>query len=151
MRTSMRTRRRPAVGARLAGDTGSGDVLGLVLITPLVVAVALIVVLVGRRVDVASSVRSAAAAGAQAAVLERSAVAAEHSARAVATRMLEASATCGSVRVEVDTAAFGPSGSVTVIAGCRVDVSGLDMVAEGGDWTVSSAFASVDPFRWVNQ
>jgi hypothetical protein len=147
----MRSRRSPSPGTRLTGDVGSGDVLGLVLITPLLVALALVVVLVGRRVDVTASVRSAAAAGAQAAALERSAVAAEHSARVVAMRMLESAATCGQVRVEVDTEAFGPSGSVTVIAGCRVDVGGLEMVAEHGDWSVSSAVASVDPYRWVDR
>lgn len=143
------TDRRP--GGRGRGERGSGEVLGLVLITPLVVAVALIVVFVGRRVDAAATVRSAAAAGAQAAVLERSAAEADAAARIVASRMLDANPNCTSVRVEVDTAAFRPGGSVTVTAGCAVSASGVEPVVGRPTWAVSSAAATVDPYRWVQR
>ena len=143
------TGRRPR--CRLSGERGSGEVLGLVLITPLVVSVALIVVLVGRRVDVAATVRSAAAAGAQAAVLERSAMAADAAARIVTTRMLDASPNCASVRVEVDTGGFRPGGSVTVTAGCAVAATGVESVAGRPTWSVSSAAATIDPYRWVQR
>jgi len=132
-------------------ERGTGEVLGLVLITPLVVAVALIVVLVGRRVDVAASVRSAAAAGAQAAALERSPASAEHAGRVVARRLLDSTSTCGEVRVEVDTALFAPGGSVTVTAGCVVAVDGIESVSGSGEWSVSSAVATVDPYRSVQR
>ena len=138
-------------GDRLIGERGTGEVLGLVLITPLVVAVALIVVFVGRRVDVAATVRSAAAAGAQAAVLERSPAAANAAARIVTTRMLEATPTCASVRVEVDTGAFRPGGSVTVTAVCAVEVSGVESVTGRPTWSMSSAAATVDPYRWMQR
>jgi Flp pilus assembly protein TadG len=138
---------------RRCGDPerGTGDVLGLVLVAPLIVAVALVVVLVGRRVDVTSSVRSAAAAGAQAAALERTAVSAGHAGRVVASRMLDNTPTCGAVRVEVDTTAFAPGGSVTVVAGCAVSVRGVQPVVASGEWLVSTAVADIDPYRAVRR
>ena len=56
---------------RVWHDRGAADALGLVLIAPVMVGLAILVVSLGRGVDSQAQARSAAEAAAQAAVLER--------------------------------------------------------------------------------
>jgi Flp pilus assembly protein TadG len=125
----------------------------LVLIAPVAIGLAVLVVALGRGVDARAQVRSAAAAGAQAAALESNAWTAGRSARAVVSAMLVDTDACRSPRVGVEypsgtTIASSTSfGTVRVTVRCEVSGRGLELVAGGGQSEEFTATASVDLFR----
>jgi hypothetical protein len=123
---------------RFAGSSGSADAIGIVLIAPVMVGVGLLLTSIGNRVDAVSVSRSAAWAGAQAAVRERSPELAGSAARSAVSTSL-AGSSCGEPTVEVDLSEFMPGGRVTV----TVDCDGLS----GGAFSASSATATIDRFR----
>jgi Flp pilus assembly protein TadG len=129
-------------------DRGSADALGLALLAPAAIGLALVIVFLGRQVDSRATAQSAAEAAAQAAAQERTPAAAVAAARTVGTAMLVDTTSCSSPQVVVDTSAFRPGGRVAVTVSCSASVSGLQLIdppATGP--TVATAFATIDPFR----
>ena len=95
-------------------DRGSADALGLALLAPAAIGLALVIVFLGRGVDSRATVQSAAEAAAQAAAQERSPAAAVAAAQQVGAAMLVDPSSCSSPHVFVDTSAFEPGGQVAV-------------------------------------
>lgn len=134
-------------------DRGAADALGLVLIAPAVIGLAILVVALGRGVDARAQVRSAAEASAQAAALERNADLAAIAANNVARAMLVDSDTCSNpaVRVVYPQPASPRSGIsyglVEVTIECDVSDRGIEVVQSGSREQAVTAVASVDFFR----
>ena len=128
-------------------DRGAADALGLVLIVPVVLGLAVLVVALGRGVDARAQVRSAAESAAQAAALERNSVAATQAAQQVADAMLTDPDTCSNPNVMVDTADFRPGGAVGVTVQCSVSNRGIEAVQAGSREERVTAYASIDFFR----
>ena len=130
------------------GDRGSADALGLALLAPAAIGLAVVVVFLGRGVDSRATVQSAAEAAAQAAAQERSPAAAVAAAEQVGTAMLVDRSSCSSPLVLVDTSAFGPGGQVAVTVSCTVSVEGLELIDPPTPGpTTATAFAAIDPLR----
>jgi len=137
-----------AVADRAGPDRGSADALGLALIAPAAIGLALVIVFLGRGVDSRATVQSAAEAAAQAAAQERSPAAAVVAAEQVGAAMLVDRASCSSPDVFVDTSGFGPGGQVAVTVSCTVSVSGLEPIDPPAmEPTTATAFATIDPLR----
>ena len=134
-------------------DRGAADALGLVLIAPAVIGLAILVVALGRGVDARAQVRSAAEASAQAAALERDAGAATLAANNVARAMLVDSDTCSNPVVDVSYPQAGSPGPglsfglVEVTVRCQVLNRGVEVVQSGTREEAVTAIASVDLFR----
>jgi Flp pilus assembly protein TadG len=128
-------------------DRGAADALGLVLIAPAVVGLALLVVMLGRSVDARAQAQSAAEAAAQAAALERSPAAAEAAARRVAAVMLADHDSCATPAVRVDTSSFGPGGEVRVSVECHASARGIEAVQRSPRAFDATAVAHIDEFR----
>ena len=103
---------------RLRGEHGAAEALGLVLMTPMVVAVAVVVVLAGLRVDQASVARSLSHAAAQAAALERDPESARRAAEAVVSAMTDHDGTCPTPMINVDLSDHRADGSVSTMVRC---------------------------------
>ena len=116
-------------------DRGSADALGLALLAPAAIGLAVVIVFLGRGVDSRATVQGAAEAAAQAAARERSPVAAVAAAQQVGAAMLVDRSSCSSPQVFVDTSAFGPGGQVAVTVSCTVSSDGL----ESGNSLVATA------------
>lgn len=142
---------RPAMWWRVArDDRGSvavevaGFVLPVMLLAVLAVAAAFHLSI--SRLDV----QSAAAAGARAAALQRSATAAVTAAwDAAAADLAGRAVTCATLDVAVDTSRFTRGGSVTVTVTCQVDLSTLTRTTGiPGRYTArASSTAPVDTYR----
>lgn len=138
---------------KVPADRGAVDALGLVLIAPVAIGLAVLVVMLGRGVDARAQVRSAAAAGAQAAALEFDRDAAQRAARTVVEAMLVDADACRGPSVEVAYPVGSSAGAGTAFGTVRVtvrcDVSGRGLELVGGDGRVEefTATASVDLFR----
>lgn len=133
-------------------DRGAADALGLVLIAPAVLGLAVLIISLGRGVDATAQVRSAAESAAQAAALERSPAEAAAAARRAADAMLVDSANCSNPSVV--TAYQPPSesasgvhvGVVRVTITCEVSNRGVEVINQPYDETVT-AVATIDFFR----
>ena len=101
---------RPRV--RRPHDRGAAEALGLVLVAPVAIGLALLVVFLSRQVDSRAQVRTAAESAAQAAAQERSPAAAVAAARQVVDAMLTDPDTCDSPAADVDVTQFGSGGLV---------------------------------------
>lgn len=130
-------------------DQGAADALALALLAPVAVALALLVVFLGRQVDARAQVRSAAESAAQAAALERSPAAAEAAARGVAAVSFVDPDTCVDPEVVVDTSSFVPGGAVAVTIECEVSRRGLGPLDAPRRRFAATATATIDPFRSV--
>jgi Flp pilus assembly protein TadG len=129
-------------------DRGSGEVLGLVLVAPVAIALAVLVVFVGRQVDSRAQVHSAAEAAAQAAALERTPQAARDAAEAVIEAMVRDANTCPSLQMTLDPHDFRAGGSVSVTVTCATPTSGLELIVAPDDRTFTvTATATIDPYR----
>ena len=133
---------------RLRSDGGSSDALGLELIAPAAIGLALVILFLGRGVDSRATVQSAAESAAQAAAQERTPATAVAAARQVADAMLVDRSTCTSPSVTIDTSAFRPGGVVAVTVSCSVSSAGLELIRppDHGPYT-ATAFATIDPLR----
>jgi Flp pilus assembly protein TadG len=133
-------------------DHGSSDALGLALLAPAAIGLALVIVFLGRGVDSRATVQSAAESAAQAAAQERSTGAAVAAAEAVGQAMLVDPTSCSSPQVTVDVSDFRPGGQVTVTVSCTVSTSGLELInpPSTGAFT-ATAFATIDPLRATQQ
>ena len=134
----------PAPRAR---DRGAGDALGLVLVAPVAIGLALLVVFLSRQVDARAQVRTAAESAAQAAAQERSPAAAEAAVDRVVAAMLTDRDTCASPEVVVDLGQFGPGGLVAVTVACSVSPRGVEPIAPPERVFRVTATATIDPFR----
>jgi Flp pilus assembly protein TadG len=133
-------------------DRGAADALGLVLIAPVAIGLAVLVIALGRGVDARAQVRSAAAAGAQAAALERSPSDAERAATVIVAAMLVDDDACTSPDVTVDypsTPAPGSAtafGTVRVTVRCSVSDRGIELLGTGPGDEEFTATATIDLF-----
>jgi hypothetical protein len=134
-------------------DRGAADALGLVLIAPAVIGLAILVIALGRGVDARAQIRSAAEAGAQAAALERDAGSATIAANRVARAMLVDSDACTDPALTVRYPRSGglasglSVGLVEVTIECEVSNRGIEVVQAGSRHEAVTAVASVDLFR----
>lgn len=139
--------------SRLArGDTGSTDALGLALLAPAAIGLALVIVFLGRGVDSRATVQSAAESAAQAAAQERSVAAAVAAADEVGQAMLVDPTSCASPSVSVDVSEFRPGGRVAVTVSCTVSADGLELINPPSNGpNTATAFAVIDPFRATDE
>lgn len=130
------------------GDDGSSDALGLALLAPAALALAVVIVFLGRGVDGRATVQIAAEAAAQAAAQERTPAAATAAARLVGSEMLVDVASCASPSVSIDTGRFGPGGLVGVTVSCTSSTEGLELISPPrGRSSSATAYAAIDPYR----
>ena len=133
---------------RLRRDDGSSDALGLALLTPAAIGLAVVIVFLGRGVDSRATVQSAAESAAQAAAQERSGPAAVAAAEEVGRAMLIDPSSCSSPSVAVDLSDFRPGGQVAVTVSCTVSADGLELIDPPSTGpTTAIAFAAIDPLR----
>jgi Flp pilus assembly protein TadG len=133
---------------RLRRDSGSSDALGLALLTPAAIGLAVAIVFLGRGVDSRATVQSAAESAAQAAAQERSGIAAVAAAEEVGQAMLVDPSSCSAPLVAVDLSDFRPGGTVAVTVSCTVSADGLELIdppSTGAN--TATAFARIDPLR----
>jgi len=129
-------------------DRGEANALGLVLITPVALALAALVLWVGRKVDTDAQVQAASAAAAQAAALQRTPAAAHQAALAAATAMLTDGKACpGGPTITIDTANFHAGGDVTVAVSCSPLRSDLALAGARPVTFSASSTASIDSYR----
>lgn len=136
------------VRVRVDRTRGSTDALGLALLAPAAIALALVIVFLGRNIDGRATAHTAAEAAAQAAAQERSPGAAAEAARAIGTAMLVDHTSCSNPSVDVDTSAFRPGGRVRVTVACTASQDGLQLIgAVRAEAMTATAVARIDPFR----
>jgi Flp pilus assembly protein TadG len=128
-------------------DRGAAEALGLVLVAPAVIGLAVLVVFLGRQVDARAQVHSAAEFAAQAAARERAPAAAEQAGRAVVEAMLTDADTCSDPTAAFDMSRFGPGGSVAVTVSCTVSSRGLELLDPPARTFTVTATATIDAFR----
>lgn len=129
-------------------EHGSSDALGLALLAPAAIGLALVVLFLGRGVDSRATAQSAAEAAAQAAAQERSPAAAVAAAQQVADAMLVDESTCAAPSISLDLSAFRPGGQVGVTVSCSVSTAGLELIRPPDHGaTTAVAFATIDPLR----
>lgn len=143
------TRTTPSFEAhRWRDERGSSDALGLALLTPAAIGLAVVIVFLGRGIDSRATVQSAAESAAQAAAQERTVAAAISAAEDVGRAMLVDRTTCASPQVSVDVTDFRPGGRVAVTVSCTVSTTGLELIdPPSNDATAATAFAAIDPLR----
>ena len=124
-----------------------GESLELVIIAPLILALFMVIVAVGRYELGSGKIDQAAGAAARAASQQVSAVQAEPAATAAAQSSLaNAGITCQNIAVSVDTAGFtaaaGNTADVTVTVSCTVSWSDLTIPGWPGDKDIQASAAS---------
>ena len=126
-----------------------GVTVELVLVTPLLLALALFAVLAGRLTEARAEVDGAARDAARAASIARDPAAARAAAHASATATLaERHLTCRALKVRTDTGAFRAGGHVAVQLACTVDLGDLSLLRVPGTRTIQTRFvAPLDTFR----
>ena len=128
---------------RRRSERGDAEVVGLVLIAPVVAAFVLLVFWLGRQVDTRTQVRPAAAAARQ-----RDPTHATQSARQAATVMLADNERCaGGPDVQVDLATFTPGAVVTATIRCRTAHTGVELVTQTDETYTATATAVIDTYR----
>lgn len=128
-------------------DLGAADALGLVLLAPAAIGLAVLVISLGRDVDARAQLRSAAAAGAQAAALERDPTDARVAAERVVGAMLVDRDVCPEAADVVVTFPPSPGGRVSVTVSCSGSDRGLELIRSGARGESFTATAAVDDFR----
>ena len=133
---------------RAGGERGSLT-LEMTLLAPVILALLLLVVGLGRITTGRGQVDGAAADAARAASLTRTPEAATAAAEnAAAASLAGQQLTCGSLTVDVDTSALAPGGFVRVHLTCRADLSGLVFAGLPGSMPLSAtAAAPIETFR----
>ena len=150
--TRLRTPRTTApptsrVSHRGRNERGGSDALGLALITPAALGMAIVILFLGRGVDSRATVQVAAESGAQAAAQERTTAEAISAGRSAARAMLVDEQTCMNPRVSVDISAFQPGGEVAVTVMCSVSTAGLELIRPQAQTMTATAFATIAPLR----
>jgi Flp pilus assembly protein TadG len=108
-------------------------------------SVGLVMVGLGRHVEIEQQVRSAAAAAAQAAVQQYTAGQAIESAQETALLILEATQPCDATAIEVDTGDFVPGGSISVQVRCSTGHPDGAWPDGGTSTFTATATAGIDP------
>ena len=137
-------------GRRGSGDRGTSDALGLALVAPAAIGLALVLLFLSRQVDSRATAQSAAEAAAQAAAQERSPAEAVVAAESVGYAMLVDDLTCVAPSVVVDTSRFLAADDpiVSVAVSCTTSTSGLEAIDPRRPPPMTYvAFATIDPFR----
>lgn len=131
------------------GDSGS-LVVELVVLTPVVFALALVALVFGRVTAAHQQVTESARAAAQmAAVMPTPQGAVVAAAGAVSGGFVH-TRPCARMSVSTDVSDFHPGGSVTVTVTCSVDLSDLSVPGIPGSTSIHvSTTAPVDPYRSV--
>ena len=132
------------------GDLGEANALGLVLIAPVAIALAVLILWIGRKVDTDAQVQAASAAAAQSAARQRTPVAAIAAARSTAALMLADVKECfEGPAISIDASQFHAGGAVTVTVACSPQRSDLLLSAPQSAKFVASSTASIDAYRSV--
>lgn len=132
---------------RLQNDDGSSDALGMALIAPAALALAIAVLLISRGVDSRATAQSAAEAAAQAAAQQRTRGEAVAAAEQIGTAMLIDSSTCASPRLALG-GTFAPGETISVTVSCSTSTAGLELVPAGpNEAHTYTAHAVIDPYR----
>lgn len=127
----------------LSGEDGLAA-LELAILTPLIIAMLLLVVGLGRVSHGRQLVDQAAAAAARAAALTNAPGPASSSAQQAAQDTLsQAGVSCGQLQLQVNTGAFGPGGFVDVSVRCTASLSGLALAGLPGSVVLSATSRSV--------
>ena len=122
--------------------------MGLVLIAPVAIALAVVILWTGRRVDVDAQVQAASSAAAQAAAHQRNVGAAVAAAQDTADAMLvDVTACAGGPMVSIGAANFRPGGDVTVVVSCSPARSDLALAGPSAATFTASSTASIDMYR----
>jgi len=131
-----------------SSDRGEANALGLVLIAPVAIALAVVILWTGRRVDVDAQVQAASSAAAQAAAHQRNVGAAVAAAQDTADAMLvDVTACAGGPMVSIGAANFRPGGDVTVVVSCSPARSDLALAGPSAATFTASSTASIDMYR----
>lgn len=132
---------------RVRGEAGGAEALGVVMMMPLMIGLALIVVAIGRDVDLRAEVAAVSAAAATAAAHQRSPGAAVDIAEEIAHRVLADSSICRHHRIDTDLDRFVPGGVVIVTIECDMETNGLDDLLGARPPIIVTARASIDPYK----
>ena len=110
-----------------------------VVLAPIVIAIVLLVVGLGRYAHGKQLVEQAAAAAARSASLATTAAqGATRAEQAAAGSLSDAGLSCTGITADVDTGSFRPGGVVTVTLTCTADLSGLALSGLPGTATVTA-------------
>ena len=130
--------------ARTPGTDEGLAALELAILTPVIIAMLLLVVGLGRVSHGRQLVDQAAAAAARAAALTNAPGLASSAAQyAAADALDQAGVSCGQLHVDVNTGAFYPGGFVDVTVRCTANLSGLALAGMPGAVTLSVTSRSV--------
>lgn len=131
-------------------DRGSLTV-ELVVVTPVLFAIALTVIVFGRISEAHQQVIEASRAAAEAAAVEPTAASAQSGASDIAVIAgYSSSHTCVHAAVSTNVAHFYPGGYVSVTVTCQVSLSDVGLPGMPGTTTVSStSIAPIDPYRSI--
>ena len=130
------------------GDRGAADVLGLVLIFPAILALAILVLWLGRQVESTAEVQTASEAAAQAAARQRSPGEAANAARRTAELILSRSSACaGATAVSLDASGWRPGGRISVTVRCTPRRDDLALAGPASRTVAATATATIDPYR----
>ena len=130
------------------GDAGFGS-LELVILTPVFIAMLLLVVGFGRLTHGRQLVEQAASAAARAASLDSNATQATNDAQREASDILtQAGVSCHTFTADVDTSDFRAGGQVSVTVDCVTSLSDLGLVGFPGSKTLEASSTSpLEQFR----
>lgn len=122
--------------------------MGLVLIAPVAIALAVVVLWTGRKVDADAQVQAASSAAAQAAAHQRDVHSAVAAAQDTANAMLvDVSACAGGPVVSINGTDFRPGGKVTVVVSCSPARTDLALAGPGAATFTASSSATIDAYR----
>ena len=129
-------------------DRGEASVVGLVLIAPVAIALAVLVLWTGRKVDADAQVQAASSAAAQSAAHQRDMRSAVAAAQATANSMLtDVTACAGGPMVSISAANFRPGGDVTVEVSCSPARNDLALAGPAAATFTGSSTATIDVYR----
>ena len=129
-------------------DRGSSDILGLVVVFPAILALAILVLWLGRQVESKAEVQVASEAAAQAAARQRSVGEATAAAEQTASLMLSKSNACaGTARVQINAGDWRPGGNVVVTVTCSPRHDDLALAGPAARTFTATATATIDPYR----
>jgi hypothetical protein len=129
-------------------DRGEANALGLVLIAPVAIALAVLVLWTGRKVDTDAQVQAASSAAAQSAAHRRDLRSAVAAAQSTAAAMLvDVTACSGGPLVSITAANFQPGGHVDVLVSCSPARSDLALAGAQPETFTASSTATIDIYR----
>ncbi|WP_435107150.1 TadE/TadG family type IV pilus assembly protein [Nocardiopsis synnemataformans] len=136
------------IGRSGGGDRGSASA-ELALLTPILIAIALLVMLAHRIITSTMAVDTIAHAAARAATLERTPASASTAAEAaVAQAVRTHSLSCASYDLALDTSGLAPGATVTATFTCHADLSDLTGLGLPGTRSIEGVASSVvDTYR----